>query len=646
MPGRVSALQEQDAYRPDIDGLRAVAVLSVVVFHAGVMGLPGGFIGVDIFFVISGYLIGGQIFRQARHGAFSYADFYARRVRRILPALYALLAVLLLAGSILMTPLELREMGKEAVATILGASNILFYTGGGYFGPASNLLPLLMTWSLGVEEQFYIFFPIIVFLILRLKWRPLFTLWALSLMSFVGSLLLTKFDQQAAFYLLPTRSWELGLGAILALWEQQNPSSRLTGRAAELLAGSAALMLAAALTLYRPAFAFPGLYALWPVLGAAILIATRTSFVNRWLLSHPAASFIGKVSYSFYLWHWPLIYFNRVLFGEGRGLPPLALIAGSFVLAVLSWRFVEQPFRRRKLGTAQVLWAYAALALVLSAPLLAVYISGGWQSRLPPAAKSFADQVRVSRESPCLAPYGAVTPQHEALCLAPTAQHRVIVLGDSHASALAPGLKHLAEENGFGFGEITKSSCPPLAGFALVLADRPRHFAECVAFQKAALDYVVRHPDVKTVVLAGFWSNYLTLTEPGGGQTSLSDALRRTIAALREGGRRVVLVQDVPVFTIDPYARVVGGMMPARRALTELGGGALEGFAAAPLADTSHAVLRAVSQDTNTLLLDPAPLFAYAGQMAPSLPAFLSWMLVVLAMGLGAGLLTAMVYVT
>lgn len=603
---------EAFAYRPDIDGLRAIAVLSVVIFHAGISGMAGGFVGVDVFFVISGYLIGGQIFREARAREFSYVAFYARRVRRILPALFALLLVLYLVGLTLLTPLELRELGKEAVATIFGASNVLFYLGGDYFAPAADLNPLLMTWSLGVEEQFYLVFPFIVLGILKVRAPVVWAVVALSVVSFIGSLILMQIEAKAAFYLLPTRAWELGVGAALALHEPRAGTQALPRLAREMGAVVGAALLLAAIFLYRPSIAFPGWYALLPTLGTVLLIATRDSLVNNRLLSQPAMVFVGKVSYSWYLWHWPLFYLFRILGGEWTPLASVFLLALSFLLGVISWKFVEGPFRRRVLSQPAILARYGIAAVLIAAPGLVFFANDGVPTRLSPTAQAFAQEVETARDNPCLAPYGAASPRLEAPCApaAGTSTPQLALLGDSHASSISPGFRSLAATQGLAFSELTKSSCPPLWGYARDISDRAGHLAECTAYQARVFDHVERHPEIQTVVLTGFWSAGMTVTSIADRREApLEQALTDTVVRLQALNRRVILVQDVPTFHFDAYSRVMGDLIPARAALGRwVGGASGDGFVASPsqiIVDPSRAILSRVARRTGAVLLDP-----------------------------------------
>lgn len=596
------------AYRADIDGLRAIAVTTVVLFHAAATLLPGGFTGVDIFFVISGYLIGGQIFSEAEAGVFSYGSFYARRARRILPALYALLAIIYLAASLLFTPLETRQLGKEAVATVLGLSNALYYGGQGYFAPHSN--PLLMTWSLGVEEQFYVLFPIVALGLLKFRHIPaLRAIAALSAISFLASIALSHLDQKAAFYLLPTRGWELGLGAMLALSERHGLGFNLPRWLIEAGAALSIGAIALGMVLYRPSYEFPGVYALLPTLGALGLLATRRSAFNRWVLSCPPLRFVGWISYSWYLWHWPIFYLNEVL-GEGRSrVSPLLLVGVSFLIACASWAVVEQHFRKRVAERGVVLRRYLAVGAVLATAGLAFFLSYGWPQRFP-ALSSFLQASRDVWESPCLARDGAQAPVDSPACLPalPAAgTHRVLVLGDSHANAIAPGVKAVAGEAGSAFGEMTKSSCPPLWGYAP--ANDPG--ARCRAFQSAAFTYVRNHPEVRTVVLGCYWSASPDVRGDHG-DVALEAALADTVTRLQALGRTVVLVQDTPLLGFDPYARTVGDMMPARAALVRLlGAGRPTGRYIANadelLPDPTRVILARVAEShPGVTVLDPA----------------------------------------
>ncbi|HEY8017832.1 MAG TPA: acyltransferase, partial [Dongiaceae bacterium] len=336
-------------YRSDIDGLRAVAVLSVIAFHVKFSAFPGGYIGVDVFFVISGYLIGAIILEEVRAGRFSLLAFYERRVRRIFPALAALLILLSIPAYLYLLPNELTAYGGSVLAATFSVSNFYFLLHTGYFAAPAYYLPLLHTWSLAIEEQFYIFLPLFILLLHRLVPRllPLLLL-AATILSFALCLQKTGVDQAAAFYLPWTRAWELLLGTLVALGLFAQPRTPLWRNVATL--AGLALILGPAVA-YNAATVFPGINALAPCLGAALIIAAGRAgdSLVAWLLSWRPLVFIGRISYSLYLWHWPVIVFMIM-----SGLTPsthqpswlkfLAVVI-SVILATLSWRYVETPFR-------------------------------------------------------------------------------------------------------------------------------------------------------------------------------------------------------------------------------------------------------------------------------------------------------------
>ena len=359
-------------YRPDIDGLRTVAVVPVLLFHAG-LGLSGGFTGVDVFFVISGYLITTLLLGEMDERRFSLLGFYERRARRILPALFTVLIATTVAALLLMTPTDLVSYAKSAASTAGFLANIWFYTQEGYFTEAAELKPLLHTWSLGVEEQYYLLFPPLLWLVLLLgRNRPPAILLALAgLASFALSVQGAIDAPKAAFYLPHYRVWELLLGSGLALATARGwlarPARHAWLAAAAGLAGLA--MIAAAALLYGPETRFPGAAALLPCLGAALVIWSGTSprTPAARLLALPPLVWIGKLSYSLYLWHWPIIAFAVYRKGEDLAASEgLACLALALVLSALSWRLVEQPFRNRARLSRRAIFASAATATALT----------------------------------------------------------------------------------------------------------------------------------------------------------------------------------------------------------------------------------------------------------------------------------------
>jgi peptidoglycan/LPS O-acetylase OafA/YrhL len=340
-------------YRAEIDGLRSLAILPVVAFHAGIARLSGGFVGVDVFFVISGFLITTIILADLEAGAgpggnpagrFSILEFYKRRILRILPALGVMLVAVVIAAWALMLPNEFRATGKSVLATALFLSNVYFWKTSGYFATAAEMKPLLHTWSLAVEEQFYVFFPLLLVLVARvLNRRFALVVVLLSVLSFLACVILTPRDPGSAFFLLPTRIWELGLGALIAAG---GAPTRLSPRAREALAGLGVALILAGVLILSEEDPFPGWNALYPVVGAGLVIAYGAGTLTGRLLATRPLVYVGKISYSLYLWHWPVIVFYKMIHGGPLGAPDIALvIALSFLLADLSWRFVERPFR-------------------------------------------------------------------------------------------------------------------------------------------------------------------------------------------------------------------------------------------------------------------------------------------------------------
>ncbi|MBP7951455.1 MAG: acyltransferase [Verrucomicrobiales bacterium] len=385
-------------YRPDIDGLRAIAVLGVLFFHAG-LGFPGGYVGVDVFFVISGFLITSLLLKDLDRGTFSMLHFWERRIRRILPALAVVVTVILAAGWFLLLPRDYEELGKQVISMVACASNVKFWLESGYFDVAAEQKPLLHTWSLAVEEQFYLVIPLVLALLFRIRKIG----WILPLLvgGILGSFALSVYGSYrhppTAFFLLPFRAWELGMGSLL-VFLPPCASGRLAHAAAWLgLAG-----IVATYFLYPPGIRFPGISALPPVVGAALLIwagsnrDTRTpghrDIVFRLLASRPLV-WIGLLSYSLYLWHWPLFAFQKYL-----GLPAktwwiqLGLVLASFPLAWLSLRFVETPFRSRRLVKSRRSVFELGGGVLASLVLVSVILwrTGGAELRLSEAERRIA----------------------------------------------------------------------------------------------------------------------------------------------------------------------------------------------------------------------------------------------------------------
>jgi peptidoglycan/LPS O-acetylase OafA/YrhL len=427
-------------YRREIDGLRAVAVVPVILFHAGVSAFSGGFVGVDVFFVISGYLITSLIVDERRSGTFTFSGFYERRARRILPALIVVTIACLPFAWLWLLPTDLRSFSASVVAVCTMTSNFLFWRESGYFGPVTDLKPLVHTWSLAVEEQYYVLYPVFLGLIWRwsARWRTALLV-AMSLASLALAQWGALYHPQAAFYLLPTRGWELLLGALAALYMARGEPAWIRGTHPRLLPEVASLcglaLIAYAVVAYDPDVPYPSAYTLVPTAGAilVILFASPATTSGR-LLGSRAFVGLGLISYSAYLWHQPLFAFAR---HRGSGEPAvatlLALSLAAVALAGLSWKFIERPFRdRQRISRTRLLQCVGVSTAVLIALGTLGYATKGFSHRY----------TGPDRELVELDPYEArtyVTARFTDLTLKPfdaSARKKVVVIGDSYAQDL------------------------------------------------------------------------------------------------------------------------------------------------------------------------------------------------------------------
>ena len=630
------------AYRPDIDGLRALAILSVVLYHAGVPGVTGGFTGVDIFFVLSGYLIGGHIHSELRSGSFSYLRFYRRRAKRILPAFFAVLAFILLAALLLLSPLEAAQTARSAFAATLSASNILFWMTANYFAPKTELNPVLMTWSLGVEEQFYVLSPVLMVLLTRIRRNWLLpTILATCALSFCFACGSLGHSPMMAFYMLPARAWELGIGVALAVAELNYGSRALPAPLAESMSMAGLALLLAPVFLLTAATPFPGPAALPSVLGTALLLAVPASCINRRLLSLPPLTFLGRISYSWYLWHWPLLAFLRVVNG---GDPPrlamLLTVAASLGPAVLSYFLIEQPFRRSTRPPAPLLFRYALVGFAFLAACSAVWLTHGLPQRFPALASMEAAE-RTLKADPCLVG-DSDQPNSSPACfdLSPN-RPSVAIWGDSHAAALAPGLRAAANAQGYGFVELGKNSCAPLTGATHYLPLEPLRAAACTRFNRKTLALLQANRSIRIVIFAASWAapfnrNWMDgwLTPDSAPQAAtpsleasrqlFTESLAASIRTLQKAGKEVIVVEDTPNFDFDPMLTVRTARIPARRALAHWlrAADAADPGVAPPVAEPSIPLSISLLEQTaaqlpGVTLLDPKPaLCASSAQCA------------------------------
>jgi peptidoglycan/LPS O-acetylase OafA/YrhL len=457
---------ELTKYRADIDGLRAIAVMAVVLHHLSAPLVPGGYVGVDVFFVISGYLITNIISREIAEGKFTFSNFYERRARRIFPALFAMLAVTLIIGYFLLLPSDYVATMRAALGTLLFSSNIVFWRemAEGYFAATDVALnPLLHTWSLAVEEQYYVFFPFLLLLCYRYFRRHVaLVLVACAIVSLAGAVLLIEKKSVAVFFLSPFRAWELLIGALLAL----NAVPALKSRAVrEIAAGAGLLAILVACFLYDSKTTFPGWTALAPVLGAAAIIhagANGNSMAGRLLQWRPMV-YTGLISYSLYLWHWPLIVLVRYF----NGMEALTsyLIAGllvvSLALGSLSYHFIEQPFRRGGRITPRFVFSSSAVfALLLSTVSIFGLMRSGLPERFSPEVVQF-DLAR-SPEIPYKKCDGKSDGNWCMLGAGGSSKPTILLWGDSHLLAWAPAFQEILSRQDQKAVFVPSSNCPPL----------------------------------------------------------------------------------------------------------------------------------------------------------------------------------------
>ncbi|WP_176016822.1 MULTISPECIES: acyltransferase family protein [Burkholderia] len=539
-------------YRPDIDGLRAAAVLAVVLFHAFPSALPGGFVGVDVFFVISGYLITGILLSDLETDRFSFRRFYARRMRRIFPALIAVLLGTYAIGWFSLYGDEYRELGKHIVAGVGFVSNWASWTEAGYFDQEAQAKPLLHLWSLGVEEQFYIAWPLVLWAAHKAK-RVGWACGIVGLASFAANVALVGHHPSAAFYWPITRMWELLAGAALAIGAVG--FSPVGGKWANALSVSGGLLCAASFTLLNARIVFPGWWALMPVAGAVTLIAAgRNGWVNRHALAHPVSVWFGKISYALYLWHWPLLSFAFIVAGRA---PSPAVRCGLVVIAVaLAWlttSIVERPIR---FGPAKR-WKLIAPCLLM---VCVAYLGGmtyargglGFRKGYSPDADVTTAKLGAGHEfvnSMC-----GVSPDEQQLFPFCATDKRVrshfAVWGDSKADALYWGLVRESAP-GEGWTLIARPSCAPMAGVWRTSSNADDDPALCRDANAIALRMLLDTPELKTVVLVMTDRDVIGQTFADRNQTTAResaalDGLDRAVKALERAGRRVALVLDNP----------------------------------------------------------------------------------------------------
>jgi peptidoglycan/LPS O-acetylase OafA/YrhL len=503
---------ERGTYRPDIDGLRALAVLVVLFFHLGIGGFSGGYVGVDLFFVISGFLITQQIVREKADGEFSLLSFYERRVRRLVPALLLMLAVSLLAGAMLLLPQDFAYLARNAASAGAFLSNFSYWLQTDYFHGDAKARVLLHTWSLGVEEQFYLTFPLLLLFFAKFG-RDILArvLVAIALLSLVACIWMSSLEPSTAFYLFPFRAWEFLIGALLALGVFGDATTP-KGRHGSSIIGL--LLVIASVVTFDDMTPFPGANALLPCLGAMLLIRGGADTPVGRMLSTEPLRFVGRISYSVYLWHWPLIVFvNYAVIRPLTLFENLGLAAISLGLGYLSWRFVEQPFRRpveHKSSLTVLKLAGAATAVICGVASL-VYIDRGMPERFPEKTVALASYTKsMNPESDKCGDVDLQLAPSSTCTIGNPGKANVMLWGDSHAGTLFGALTDIGND-GQGIVYGATPQCPPLFDMGTS--------RECMKGNQRRLNHLLSHPEIDTVIVAARWSLYLD-----GRLTTMGDA--------------------------------------------------------------------------------------------------------------------------
>lgn len=551
-------------YRADLNGMRAVAVLSVVAFHLERTFLPGGFVGVDIFFVLSGFFITQLLIHDLDGQKFSILNFYDRRIRRLLPALFVMLAVTTLVSAMIMLPNDLKRYGVHLIGAVFSASNFVFWQADHYFAPASGTYPLLHTWSLAVEEQFYLVYPVFLWAMWRVmrKWLKLAML-AIFILSFALSAIAAHKAPSAAFYLAPSRAWELAGGALLALGVFRVPGD---GVFRQIAYGIGLGMVGLSFFVLNEKMAFPGINALLPCVGTMFVIwaglesgpeLARDGFGIDKLLSWRPLVWVGLVSYSLYLWHWPVIVLGRYMsVGDLGPSMKLVLVPVMLGLAVLSWRYVERPFRtaRHVWPTRNRRFAYSGVAGIFISGLgLTTVLAGGFPSRLPApviALEQVEQDFSPIREA-CHTVHYDPEKGRPWCRFGPDDGRPVYLYADSHGAELGYALSEHADELGLSFTSLTSSACPPVVGY------RDQDNLNCDLNNKDTLARLKAAPAGIVILTAHYFR--FAYEWPG-----FWDGFESTVKELQAAGHKVIILGPVPV---DP-----DGPVPLALARTALHG--------------------------------------------------------------------------
>ncbi len=546
-------------YRPDIDGLRAVAVLSVVIYHAFPDALKAGFMGVDIFFVISGYLISSIIFENIDRGSFSFAQFYSRRIKRIFPALTLVLLSCLVFGWFGLLGDEFKQLGKHMAAGAGFVSNFFLWQESGYFNNAAETKPLLHLWSLAIEEQFYIVWPLVVWLTWKRKWLFLSVFIGLGMASFAYNVHLVRLDPTATFFSPATRIWELLAGVLLAYMKVRPTAWQPSQRQLHVASTLGVALLAFGLYRIDKGRPYPGTWALLPILGSFCLIfAGPTAWFNRLVLSNRLLVWVGLISFPLYLWHWPMLSFMRIVESEAPSLGYRVLAVGlSVLLAWITYYFVEKPIRANGKSTLKIVVLTTCVAALGLAGLV-IFQNNGVTTRAAAQINGVNSWDNLTFATPCK--FITNGPNHDDWCNignAPDKSPTTVLIGDSVGSGYTPMLLSYAmahsktDKTPFIFRQFGRGACPMLSGIGSM---------RCAELTAAAANYIDKTPSIDTVILAANWplyfygfdwtdKNFITAAQ-------FEEVIKQTITHYQNKGKRVIVFLAPPTGA-NPRACVV-----------------------------------------------------------------------------------------
>jgi len=551
-------------YRPEIDGLRAIAVLGVVTYHAFPKALRGGFAGVDIFFAISGYLISGILYKKLREGRFDFGEFYVRRIRRIFPSLLVMLGLSLLYGRLVLLPEEFRQMGRHIAAGALFIQNFVFWKESGYFDTSADLKPMEHLWSLAVEEQFYIIFPLILILLCKRPRNLLPTILIMLVISFCFNLVMSIQGRESDFFLTPYRAWEFLGGTILACWHFDGTHQVGGDWKSEAISVGGLLMLLIGFLAVDRSDPYPGWRALFPVCGTLMIIASGAgAWINRKVLAHPWVVWIGLISYPLYLFHWPALSFARIV--KGGAVSPVIIggaLAIALALAVLTYYFVEKPIR------------FSQTSKIVPCLILAYSIMGGigclvWQGVIPDSQPvEVKENLKWISDRDYFAGLDSVTEDGNVLVtMIGHGIPRTLFLGDSHMQQYIPRLKRIMETDSRFHGDavvcVTKEGAPVIPG--ITRDDWPA----CKSLIPVFFKVLKTHSQISEVVIATQWNRYLFQENQRkyriagiavGSKEGTEEAikgLKHLVSGLVQNGYHVTLMQSPPTdFLLSPKDRM------------------------------------------------------------------------------------------